>query len=61
MSKIPVLKPGFVKVRQKGSHQQFRLPSQDKKGLAYIKEITSTLDVWHEAIDAIAEARQIIL
>ncbi len=24
MSKIPVLKPGFVKVRQKGSHQQFR-------------------------------------
>ncbi len=38
-----------------------RLPSQDKKGLAYIKEITSKVDVWHKAIDAIAEARQIIL
>ncbi|WP_204106137.1 MULTISPECIES: glycosyltransferase family 10 [Spirulina sp. CCY15215] len=38
-----------------------RLPSQDEKGLAYIKEVTSTLDAWHEAKEAIAEARQIIL
>jgi Glycosyltransferase family 10 (fucosyltransferase) C-term len=38
-----------------------RLPSQDEKGLAYIQEVTSTLDAWHEAKDAIAEARQIIL
>ena len=38
-----------------------RLPSMDEKGLAYIKEVTSTPDAWHEAKDAIAEARQIIL
>ena len=38
-----------------------RLPSQDEKGLAYIKEVTSTLDAWHEATDAIAEPRQVIL
>lgn len=38
-----------------------RLPSQNEKGLAYIKEVTATLDAWHEAKDAIAEARQIIL
>jgi len=38
-----------------------RLPSLDEKGLAYIKEVTATPDAWHEAKDAIAEARQIIL
>jgi hypothetical protein len=38
-----------------------RLPSQDEKGLAYIQEVTSSLDAWHDAKDAIAEARQIIL
>ncbi|CAO5061989.1 glycosyltransferase family 10 domain-containing protein [Microcystis aeruginosa] len=38
-----------------------RLPSLDEKGVAYIREVTSTLDAWHEARDAIAEARQIIL
>jgi hypothetical protein len=38
-----------------------RLPSLDEKGLAYIKEVTSTPDAWHEAKPAIAEARQIIL
>ncbi|MDV2998794.1 MAG: hypothetical protein N5P05_000400 [Chroococcopsis gigantea SAG 12.99] len=38
-----------------------RLPSLDEKGLAYIREITSTNDAWHEARSAIAEARQIIL
>ncbi|MEM7712957.1 MAG: glycosyltransferase family 10 [Cyanobacteria bacterium P01_A01_bin.68] len=38
-----------------------RLPSMDEKGLAYIKEVTSTPDAWYEAKDAIAEARQIIL
>jgi hypothetical protein len=38
-----------------------RLPSLDEKGLEFIKEVTSTLDCWHAALDAIAEARQIIL
>jgi hypothetical protein len=38
-----------------------RLPSLDAKGLGYIQEVTSTLDAWHEAKEAIAEARQIIL
>ncbi|MBD2449233.1 glycosyltransferase [Nostoc sp. FACHB-152] len=38
-----------------------RLPSLDEKGIAYIKEITSTPDAWYAAKDAIAEARQIIL
>jgi hypothetical protein len=38
-----------------------RLPSLDEKGLAYIREVTSTPDAWYEAKDAIAEARKIIL
>ena len=38
-----------------------RLPSLDEKGLNFIKEVTATADAWHEAKDAIAEARQIIL
>ncbi|MBW4507864.1 MAG: glycosyltransferase [Scytonematopsis contorta HA4267-MV1] len=38
-----------------------RLPSLDEKGIAYIKEVTSTPDAWYEAKEAIAEARQIIL
>jgi hypothetical protein len=38
-----------------------RLPSMDEKGITYIKEVTSSLDAWHEAKDKIAEARQIIL
>ncbi|MEA5534818.1 glycosyltransferase family 10 domain-containing protein [Crocosphaera sp. XPORK-15E] len=38
-----------------------RLPSLDEKGMAYIKEVTANLDAWHEAKEAIAEARQIIL
>jgi Glycosyltransferase family 10 (fucosyltransferase) C-term len=38
-----------------------RLPSMDEKGLAYIRDVTSNPDAWHEAKDAIAEARQIIL
>lgn len=38
-----------------------RLPSLDEKGLEYIKEVTASLDAWHEAKNAIAEARQIIL
>ncbi|WP_013324017.1 glycosyltransferase family 10 domain-containing protein [Gloeothece verrucosa] len=38
-----------------------RLPSLDEKGLAYIREVTASLDAWHEAKAAIAEARQIIL
>lgn len=38
-----------------------RLPSLDEKGLAYIKEVTASLDAWYEAKEAIAQARQIIL
>ncbi|MEB3210518.1 MAG: glycosyltransferase family 10 [Leptolyngbyaceae bacterium] len=38
-----------------------RLPSLDEAGLAYIRDITSTPDAWHERKGAIAEARQIIL
>jgi Glycosyltransferase family 10 (fucosyltransferase) C-term len=38
-----------------------RLPSLDEKGIAYIKEMTTNLDAWYAAKDAIAEARQVIL
>ena len=38
-----------------------RLPSLDEKGLSFVREVTATADAWHEAKDAIAEARQIIL
>ncbi len=38
-----------------------RLPSLDEKGIDYIREVTQNPDVWYEAKDAIAEARQIIL
>ena len=38
-----------------------RLPSLDEKGIAYIRDITSNLDAWYEAQEAISEARQIIL
>lgn len=38
-----------------------KLPSLDEKGFAYLQEVTSNLDAWHQAKDAIAEARQIIL
>jgi hypothetical protein len=38
-----------------------RLPSLDEKGIAYIQEVTANPDAWHDAKDAIAEARQIIL
>lgn len=38
-----------------------RLPSLDEKGLAYIREVTSSADAWYQAQEAIAEARQIIL
>jgi hypothetical protein len=47
------------KLLPKGSF--LRLPSLDEKGLAYIQDVTSSLDPWYEAKDAIAEARQIIL
>ena len=38
-----------------------RLPSLDHDGIRYIQDVTATLDAWHEAREAIAEARQIIL
>ncbi len=38
-----------------------RIPSLDLKGIAYIKEVSANLDAWHQAKEAIAEARQIIL
>ena len=51
--------PAVDKLLPPGSF--LRLPSLDEKGLAYIQEVTKTPDVWHQAKDAIAEARQIIL
>jgi hypothetical protein len=33
----------------------------DQKGVDYLREVTSSLDAWHEAKEAIAEARQVIL
>jgi hypothetical protein len=38
-----------------------RLPSLDEKGIAYIKDVIASPDAWHEAKEAISEARQIIL
>jgi hypothetical protein len=38
-----------------------RLPSLDEKGLEYVQEVIATPEAWHQAKDAIAEARQIIL
>ena len=38
-----------------------RLPSLDEKGVAYIREVTSSPEAWYAAKEAIAEARQIIL
>ena len=38
-----------------------RLPTLDEKGMAYIREVTSNLDAWHQAKEAIGEARKIIL
>lgn len=38
-----------------------RLPSLDAKGIAYIQEVTASLDAWYAAKEAIAEARKIIL
>lgn len=51
--------PAADKLLPKGSF--LRLPSMDEKGLKYIQEVTATPDAWHEAKDAIAEARKIIL
>ncbi|MGB0563319.1 MAG: glycosyltransferase family 10 domain-containing protein [Spirulinaceae cyanobacterium] len=38
-----------------------RLPGLDDNGAKFIQDVTSSLDAWHEAREAIAEARQIIL
>ncbi len=38
-----------------------RLPSLDETGVEFIREVMATPDYWHEAIEKIAEARQIIL
>jgi hypothetical protein len=38
-----------------------RLPSLDEKGLQYLQTVISTPDAWHQARQAIAEARQIVL
>jgi hypothetical protein len=51
--------PAADKLLPKGSF--LRLPSMDEKGLKYIQEVTATPDAWHEAKEAIAEARNIIL
>lgn len=51
--------PAAEKLLPPGSF--LRLPSLDEKGIAYIKEVTANLDAWHDAKEAIAQARQIIL
>lgn len=38
-----------------------RLPSLDAQGIAYIQEVIQSPNLWKERLDAIAEARQIIL
>lgn len=38
-----------------------RLPSLDETGVEFITEVMATPDYWHEAIEKIAQARQIIL
>ena len=38
-----------------------RLPSLDEKGIAYIRDIISSPEAWHEAKEAITEARHSIL
>lgn len=38
-----------------------RLPSLDENGITFIQEVTANPDAWHEAKDAISEARKIIL
>jgi hypothetical protein len=58
---LPIYYGGSAADKLLPSGSFLRLPSLDEKGLAYIKEVTASLDAWQEAKDKIAEARQIIL
>jgi hypothetical protein len=58
---LPIYYGGSAADKLLPSGSFLRLPSLDEKGLAYIQEVTTDLDAWHEAKDKIAEARQIIL
>lgn len=58
---LPIYHGGSAADRLLPPGSFLRLPSLDAAGAAYIREVTSTLDAWHEAQEAIAEARQIIL
>lgn len=58
---LPIYYGGSAADRLLPKGSFLRLPSMDEKGIAYIKEVTSSLDPWYEAKDKIAEARQIIL
>jgi hypothetical protein len=58
---LPIYYGGPAADRLLPSGSFLRLPSQDEKGVAYIKEVTSSPDAWYAAKEAIAEARQMIL
>lgn len=58
---LPIYYGGSAAARLLPPGSFLRLPSLDEKGIAYIQEVMATPDAWHEAKEAIAEARQIIL
>ena len=58
---LPIYYGGSAADRLLPPDSFLRLPSLDEKGIAYIQEVTSTPEAWHERKEAIAEARQIIL
>lgn len=58
---MPIYYGGGAAEKLLPSGSFLKLPSLDEKGMAYIKEVTANADAWHEAKEAIAEARQIIL
>ncbi|MTJ11706.1 glycosyltransferase [Anabaena sp. UHCC 0187] len=58
---LPIYYGGSAADKLLPSGSFLRLPSLDEKGIAYIKEVTANPDAWHDAKEAIAEARQIIL
>ncbi|MBI4782591.1 MAG: glycosyltransferase [Oscillatoriophycideae cyanobacterium NC_groundwater_1537_Pr4_S-0.65um_50_18] len=58
---LPIYYGGSAADRLLPPNSFLRLPSLDEKGIAYIQEIITTPDAWHERKEAIAEARQVIL
>lgn len=58
---LPIYYGGSAADKLLPSGSFLRLPSLDEQGLAYIRDVTASLDAWYQAKEAIAEARQIIL